>query len=90
MSMLLPTVAELEAATEEEKALFWKLLTRTWEVNALDQLIMDIVSDHSAERAEWLDEHTIINGGATRVREAGKMTALRISTDRRPSNPRYR
>ena len=88
--MLLPTVAELEAATPEEQELFWKLFMRTIETNALDQLVMDIVSDHSAERAEWLDEHTIINGDATRVREAGKMTALRISTDRRPSNPRYR
>lgn len=88
--LLFPTWEELKAAPQEEQDLFWSLLKETWKNNALDQLVLDIVSDRSEERAEWLDEHTVINGDAERIRHAGKMSAARISSDRRPSNPRYR
>jgi phage recombination protein Bet len=73
-----PTADEWNAATEEEKGLFYYVNFISWcRRNAEDQEAADTKYDHSPERRPWVDEYTSIGDDAEKIRQAGQMTVVR-------------
>ena len=90
MTRFVVTWGEYVRSTPEEQRACFKVLIDLWAENAANQIAVDTRFDRSEALEPWLDEYTNIGGDAEQTRHAGKMTATRISSDRRPSNPRYR
>lgn len=90
MTRYYATWRQYSQATPDEQRIFWNALIDLWSEAADNKLAVDARFDRSDALEPWLDGYTNIGGDAERIRHAGKMTTTRISSDRRPSNPRYR
>lgn len=67
------TWRQYSKATPEEQRAFWDTMIDLWSENADNQITVDTRFDRSEALEPWLDEYTVINGDAKRIRHAGQM-----------------